>query len=73
MRRSLLVIFFLSSILTMNAQCPSVFDQEGNVVTTPYWISCSGGDFNLNIFPSGTWDDFVIDWGDGSPTTTGGT
>ncbi len=73
MRRSLLVIFFLSSILTINAQCPSVFDQEGNVVTTPYWISCSGGDFNLNVFPSGTWDDFVIDWGDGSPTTTGGT
>ncbi len=71
MRRALLVIFFLSSLITINAQCPSVFDQEGNIVQTPYWISCSGVDFNLNLFPSGTWDDYVIDWGDGSSVTTG--
>ena len=73
MRRSLLVIFFLSSILTIHAQCPSVYDYDGNLVTTPYWFGCSSGSFSLNLQPSGTWDDYTIDWGDGSAVSTGTT
>jgi gliding motility-associated-like protein len=71
MRRALIVLFFLSLLFTVGAQCPSVYDYEGNVVNTPYWFGCSGGDFLLNLQPSGTWDDYTIDWGDGSAATNG--
>ena len=73
MRRSLLVIFFLSSILTIHAQCPGVYDYDGNIVSTPYWFGCSSGDFSLNLQALGTWDDYTIDWGDGSAASTGTT
>ena len=71
MRRALLVMLFLAALYNVSAQCPSVYDYEGNVVTTPYWFGCSGGNFSLNLQPSGTWDNYTIDWGDGSPVTTG--
>ena len=71
MRRALLVILFLSSLYAVSAQCPSVFDYDGNVVTTPYWFGCSGGNFSLNLQPSGTWDNYTVDWGDGSAANTG--
>ena len=71
MRRALLVLLFLSSLYTVSAQCPGVYDYDGNIVTTPYWFGCSGGSFSLNLQPSGAWDNYTIDWGDGSPATTG--
>jgi len=71
MRRSLLVLFFLSSMFTIHAQCPSVYDYDGNIVTTPYWFGCSSGNFSLNVQPLGVWDDYTINWGDGTPVETG--
>jgi hypothetical protein len=69
MRRALLVILFFSSLYNVSAQCPSVYDYNGNVVTTPYWFGCSGGNFLLNLQPSGTWNNYTVDWGDGSATS----
>jgi PKD repeat protein len=71
MRKALLAIIFIVSLFSASAQCPSVYDYDGNVVTTPYWFGCSGGSFLLNLQPSGTWDNYTIDWGDGSSATTG--
>ena len=71
MRVVILLFFFFGSFSLSFAQCPGVYDYEGNVVETPYWISCSGGDFNLNLFSFGTWDNYSIDWGDGSVPTNG--
>ena len=71
MRRALLVILFFSSLYNVIAQCPSVYDYDGNIVSTPYWFGCSGGNFSLNLQPSGTWDNYTVDWGDGSAATTG--
>ena len=71
MRRALLVILFCSALYNVGAQCPSVYDYDGNLVSTPYWFGCSGGNFSLNLQPSGTWDNYTIDWGDGSSAATG--
>ena len=71
MRRALLVILFFSALYNVGAQCPSVYDYDGNLVSTPYWFGCSGGNFSLNLQPSGTWDNYTIDWGDGSSAATG--
>ena len=61
MRRALLVILFFSALYNVGAQCPSVYDYDGNLVSTPYWFGCSGGNFSLNLQPSGTWDNYTID------------
>lgn len=53
------------------AQCPEVYDFFGNAVESPYWYSCSGDDFTFNLQSPDDWADYEIDWGDGSPTTTG--
>jgi gliding motility-associated-like protein len=54
-----------------SAQCPEVFDFFGNTVDNPYWYSCSGADFTFNLQSPDNWGDYEIDWGDGSPVTTG--
>lgn len=53
------------------AQCPQLFDSEGNPSDAPVWISCSGTDFTLLIAsPTGT-GAYTIDWGDGSAPQSG--
>ncbi|MFT5247069.1 MAG: hypothetical protein ACJAV7_003055, partial [Flavobacteriales bacterium] len=53
------------------AQCPEVFDFFGNSSDAPYWYSCSGTDFSFNLQSVDDWDDYSIDWGDGSGLETG--
>ncbi|MFN0032748.1 MAG: PKD domain-containing protein [Flavobacteriales bacterium] len=65
----LLSLVMLCNLL--RAQCPNLFDFYGNVVDNPYWYSCSGNDYALNISSPNTWGEYTIDWGDGSPLTTG--
>ena len=46
-RPALFVMLLLPTLVF--GQCPEVFDFNGNVVATPYWYSCSGGDYTLNL------------------------
>lgn len=66
-----IVLMMLLPVLT-KAQCPEVFDFYGNLVDNPYWYECSGGDFSFNLQSPDDWDDYQIDWGDGSPLESGG-
>lgn len=52
-------------------QCPNVFDFNGNLVNTPFWYSCSGDAFTLSLQSPNNWDGYSIDWGDGSPVSSG--
>ena len=53
------------------AQCPRVYDFYGQASSHPYWYSCSGTSYSFNLASPDTWGPFSIDWGDGSPLTTG--
>ncbi|MFM7771015.1 MAG: PKD domain-containing protein, partial [Bacteroidota bacterium] len=55
----------------VSAQCPNVYDQNGEVVAEPYWISCSGGAYTLSLLPTANWSNYSINWGDGSTNTSG--
>ena len=55
------------------SQCPHVFDFYGQATSNPTWYSCSGGNFSFNLSTPNTWNGFTINWGDGSPVTTGAT
>ena len=52
------------------SQC-DLYDGNGNVSTNPYWLSCFGTDFTLNLQSPSTFGAYTIDWGDGSPIESG--
>ncbi len=52
------------------SQC-ELFDFFGAPNDTPYWYSCNGNDFTLNIQSPNNIGEWTIDWGDGSPIETG--
>ena len=59
-----------AATLQSRAQC-ELYDFYGNPSSEPYWYSCSGGDYTLNLqspYDLGAWE---VDWGDGSPVQTG--
>lgn len=61
------------ALLTVNSwsQCREVFDFYGQATTAPTWYSCSGNNFSFNLSSPDTWNGYTIDWGDGSPITSG--
>ena len=63
------LVVFLSK--TTKAACPQIYDYLGNLSSHPYWISCTGGAYNLNFISNSSWGAYTIDWGDGSPITSG--
>lgn len=52
------------------AQC-ELFDFYGNPSSAPYWYSCNGNNFTLNLQSPHTIGAWTVDWGDGSPISTG--
>jgi gliding motility-associated-like protein len=66
-----LIIFATLISASGYAQCPHVFDFYGQVQENPYWYSCSGNNYAFNLSTPDSWDGFTIDWGDGSPITSG--
>ncbi len=54
----------------LRAQC-ELFDFFGNPTTTPYWYSCNGNNFTLNLQSPNNIGQWQVDWGDGSPLDTG--
>lgn len=65
-------IWLLLISITASAQCPEVFDFYGLATDNPYWYSCSGGNFTLNLQSPDNWDAYEINWGDGSALESGG-
>ncbi|MFM7726894.1 MAG: PKD domain-containing protein [Flavobacteriales bacterium] len=61
----------LASVLLRAQPCPRVFDFNGQTPTNPFWYSCTGDDFSFNLSTPNTWNGFTINWGDGSPVTSG--
>lgn len=55
----------------LRAQC-ELFDFFGNPTDTPYWYSCNGNNFSLNLQSPNSIGAWEVDWGDGSPVQTGG-
>ena len=51
------------------AQCPQVFDYEGNATVHPYWYDCDGGSFDFNLQSPQNWPNVEIHWGDGTTNT----
>jgi len=68
-RSALFALLLLPNFLF--GQCPEVFDFNGTVGQNPYWYSCSGTDYTLNIQSPDDWGAYEIDWGDGSAISTG--
>lgn len=62
----LLLSFLLLTKANLFAQCPQFFNSAGVASSNPYWISCSGGAFNLFIQSPTDVGPYTIDWGDGN-------
>lgn len=77
MRMSLVVKIFILLFATIGlskaglAQCPRVFDYNGTPTYTPTWYHCLGTDFSFNLQSPNNWGAYSINWGDGTPLTTG--
>jgi len=68
------IIILLVSVLTLGqlaAQCPQFYNLFGVPSYAPYWYSCDGNDFTLNIQSPDNAGPYTIDWGDGSPMSSG--
>lgn len=63
--------FFLFLSAFLSAQCPQFFDGMGNPSSNPYWVSCSGLNYNFNLISTINYTNYTINWGDGSPVTNG--
>lgn len=64
-----LVLFYSETKAQSN--CIQVFDGTGNVSSAPYWISCTGLNFNLNLSSPNNLNGYSVNWGDGSPVSSG--
>jgi PKD repeat protein len=54
-----------------SAQCPTVFNFNGFPSSEPYWYSCTGNDYSFNLQSPNNWGAYTVDWGDGTPVTSG--
>lgn len=65
------ILIVFGEFSDLYSQCHLVYDYNGDAVESPYWYECSGSNFALNVQSPDTWDDYTIDWGDGSAITSG--
>jgi len=67
------VVFLSLGWMTLEtkAQCPTFYDFNGVTSDNPYWYSCSGGNYTLNLQSPNTIGEWEVDWGDGSPVQSG--
>lgn len=57
--------------ISAQGQCPEVFDFYGLPETEPYWYSCNGTNYTLSLQSPDNWGPYNVDWGDGSPESSG--
>jgi len=71
MIRNLFIFFVILFSFTGKAQCPQLYDYLGNLTTTPQFISCTGTSYALNVISNSGWGTYTVNWGDGSPVSSG--
>jgi len=73
MTKQLFSIFVLvfSYFSKTQAQCPQFYDSQGNLSANPVFVYCQGGPFSLSIQSPTSFPAFAINWGDGTPLSTG--
>ncbi len=72
LKRTLYILLLLISSRLVTAQCPQIYDYLGNLVSRPYFISCTGSpNYNMNFASNTGWGAYTINWGDGTPNTNG--
>lgn len=67
-----LLLAFLFAYASSSAQCPEFYDTFGNPSSYPYWISCTGNDFTLELLSDDAYGPYTINWGDGSSDSGAG-
>lgn len=65
------IIVFLAALQSFGQPCPQIFDYNGILQNRPYWINCTGGVYTVNFQSNQSWGAYTINWGDGSPNTSG--
>ena len=70
-RHHLAALALLLTSWGAKAQCPQLYDYDGVPNSTPIWYNCSGTNFTLLVASPSSILAYTIDWGDGSPITTG--
>ena len=74
MIRSIFISFMLLTCFTAPqlslAQCPQVLGSAGEITSNPVWYNCTDGLDILAIETASSWNNLVVDWGDGSPIQT---
>jgi len=69
------ISFFLYIIFCVaflgKSQCPKFYDKLGDLYDTPTYVNCDKSNYAVNIRPNKDTGPFSINWGDGSPLTTG--
>ena len=71
-RHTYLTFLLLTFYVFIKAQCPQFYDGSGILSSSPYWVGCSGGAYNLNLQAGSSFGSYSIDWGDGTAITSGG-
>ena len=68
----LMAIFSIACIdVNAQANCIQVLDGTGSPSSSPYWVSCTGLNYTLNLSSPNNLNGYTINWGDGSPNSTG--
>src|SRR4051812_9760389 len=70
-RLLVIVSIVFASFTQTHAQCPLIYDYLGNLSVNPQFLYCQAGSYNLNIVSTSAFGTYTINWGDGSPNTTG--
>jgi gliding motility-associated-like protein len=63
-------ILFVATTNKIQGQC-TLYDYNGNPSNNPYWYSCNGNNFILNLQSPQNHANYTVDWGDGSPIEAG--
>lgn len=72
-KRLLTILCIVFSLISKtNAQCPQIINYLGAPVANPIFKSCTGGAYLLNFQATSGFGAYTINWGDGSPNSTGG-
>ncbi len=66
-----LIGLLLLASTSLFSQCPQLNDFFGTPSSNPYWYDCSGNNFTLNINSPSAIGSWTVNWGDGSPISSG--
>ncbi len=73
LKRFLYISLIILITKSISAQCPLIYDYLGNLVTQPYFVSCTGApNYSVNFASNTGWGAYSINWGDGSTNTVAG-